>query len=193
MARDDEIPKLTEQEKARWEAVGRAIGGMAAALGEGSLDAEGVQAAANQVKAIEVDPERFLNSLHVPDDAGEHAEALTQILRRIPPRWGRWVSCDAGWYPLIIRIDAQLVEVDPDYEVHQIKEKFGGLDFNFGTGKGLDALLAMNAITRVAREESQHVCERCGQAGRLSMRNHWYKTLCEQCSRPLGYHAVLDH
>jgi hypothetical protein len=185
MAHDDDIQELTDQEKARWDAVGRAIGGMAAALGEGSLDIEGVQAVVNQVRSIDVDPERFLDSLHVPDDAGEHAESLARILQRIPSRWGRWVSCDAGWYPLVIRVDAQLLELDPDYEVHQIKQDFAALDFKFATAKGLNVWQAMRAITDAAREESRRTCERCGRPGRTSVRDGWYKTLCDGCSTGL--------
>jgi hypothetical protein len=35
----------------------------------------------------------------------------------------------AGWQPLIDELDRQLRELDPDYMVLQIKEKFGGLRY----------------------------------------------------------------
>lgn len=69
------------------------------------------------------------DEIEVPEDAGEYADALAAILRRIPEHWGRWLSIDAGWYPIIARLDAQLATLDPDYELHQVKEKFGGLRY----------------------------------------------------------------
>lgn len=76
--------------------------------------------------------EDFLNSTHVPRDAGEHADGLRQILSRIPDGWGRWISCDKGWYPLIIELDQKLAEIFPDYKVHQVKEKYGTLRYYIG-------------------------------------------------------------
>ncbi len=51
----------------------------------------------------DIDYQQLLNAAHVPEDAGEHAEALRGILLRIPDGWGRWISCDRGWYPLLAR------------------------------------------------------------------------------------------
>jgi hypothetical protein len=39
----------------------------------------------------------------------------------------RWISHDARWYPLVISLDERLAAIDPDYIVHQVKEKFGTL------------------------------------------------------------------
>jgi hypothetical protein len=78
------------------------------------------------------DPNSFLNQYHVPEDAGEHAEDLIKILERIPLRWGRWISCGPGWYPLIIELDNKLAEIFSNYELHQVKEKFGTLRYYIG-------------------------------------------------------------
>ena len=79
-----------------------------------------------------IDLDAILNTVHVPKDAGEHEAGLRKIMSRIPPRWGRWISCDKGWYPLIIELDEKLAEICPNYEIHQVKEKFGTLRFYFG-------------------------------------------------------------
>lgn len=71
----------------------------------------------------------FLNTPHVPDDAGIHSAALGRILGRIPDGWGRWISCGAGWYGLLVDLDERIAAVAPDYHVHQVKEKFGTLRF----------------------------------------------------------------
>lgn len=79
-----------------------------------------------------MNPDEYLDAIHLPDDAGEYAEGLLRILNRIPPRWGRWISCDKGWYPLIIKLDERLAEIIPDYELHQVKEKYGTLRYYIG-------------------------------------------------------------
>lgn len=71
----------------------------------------------------------YLNSIHIPEDAGEHADDLRRILARIPDGWGRWISCASGWFPMVIELDRKLAELIPDYELHQVKEKFGTLRY----------------------------------------------------------------
>ena len=72
---------------------------------------------------------RSLDDIHMPRDAGAYADGLLAIMERIPDRWGRWISCDAGWYPLLIELDTELAALCPDYVVHQAKSKFGGLRY----------------------------------------------------------------
>lgn len=84
---------------------------------------------------LDVDYQQLLNAVHVPEDAGEHTEALRGILLRIPDGWGRWISCDSGWYSLIVELDEQLRALLPNYVIHQIKEKFGGLRYYWASGE----------------------------------------------------------
>lgn len=65
----------------------------------------------------------------IPDDAGPHREGLRRILGRIPDGWGRWIGCGPGWYPLIIELDTALAEVCANYELYQVKEKYGTLRY----------------------------------------------------------------
>jgi hypothetical protein len=89
-----------------------------------------------QGKAVlDVDYQQMLNAVHIPEDAGEHTEALRGILLRIPDGWGRWISCDRGWYPLLVELDEQLRAVLPNYVLHQVKEKFGGLRYYWESGE----------------------------------------------------------
>jgi len=84
---------------------------------------------------LDVDYQHLLDAVHVPEDAGEHAEALRGILLRIPDGWGRWISCDRGWYPLLVELDEKLRTVLPNYALHQVKEKFGGLRYYWESGE----------------------------------------------------------
>ena len=53
-----------------------------------------------------------INALHVPEDTGPYRAEIAALLARIPEGWGRWISCGAGWYPLITTLDADLTLVD---------------------------------------------------------------------------------
>jgi hypothetical protein len=119
--------------QARWDALADA-GRQAASAAD---DAEGFQAAwsAMSQAARGLDHQRFLNAMHVPKDADEHAEALRGMLVRIPDGWGRWISCSRGWYPLLVELDEQLRTLLPKYAIHQVKEKYGGLRYYWEPGE----------------------------------------------------------
>ena len=155
-------------------------------LGEAST-AEEVAAALEAIRQIPVDVDRMLNAIRVPDDAGEYEEALRALLDRIPDGWGRWISCDPGWYPILARLEERLSELDPHYEVNQIKEKFGTLRF-YCEGDILDG----DAIVDEAEAESARTCELCGSVGHLRTRAGWLKTLCDTCSRSEGFDDLSD-
>lgn len=124
----DGIPDLTAAEKIRLAAVESDITAMSEALNNGTATPEDVDVT-GRLTAMDIDPREHRNALRIPPDAGEHKVAIETILRRIPDGWGRWLSVDAGWYPLVIATDAELARLDPDYRVHQIKEKFGTLRY----------------------------------------------------------------
>lgn len=141
-----------------------------------------------------------LNEHHLPEDAGEYAEGLSRILDKIPEGWGRWISHDKGWYRIICEADEMLSYIDPDYEIHQVKEKFGTLCFYFGSKHPWDSIQhkIMNAVVREAEHLSSVTCEFCGksqygvienidQSVRLRTENYYIRTLCDTCAREAGY------
>uniref|UniRef100_UPI003F5895E4 hypothetical protein n=1 Tax=Mycolicibacterium obuense TaxID=1807 RepID=UPI003F5895E4 len=129
-----------------------------------------------------------------PDDSDATVDSATsvdiddqieRILQRIPTRWGRSLDVDAGWYALIIDTDNQLARINPDYVVHQIKEKFGTLRYYYAPSDGdaTGALQdAMDAVIDEAERKSANICERCGQPGTLQ-KHGWFKTLCRSCTK----------
>lgn len=193
---DDSIPELTEAEKIRWRAAESDITAMSEALNNGAATPDDVDAAFARLLAVDIDPHKHRNALHIPPDAAAHAGAIDTILRRIPDGWGRRLSIDAGWYPLVIATDAQLDRLDPHYRVHQIKEKFGTLRYYFqASGDDPDPVLleAMDAITDDAEHASAITCERCGQPGILHQSpGIRVKTLCASCAEQLGYLPLRD-
>ncbi|MBB1511076.1 hypothetical protein H5399_00415 [Tessaracoccus sp. MC1627] len=181
---DAVTPELTETERAGWKALGSSYRALAEAAAKGDLTEKDVGATLAQTGQIELDPARF--ALHVPEDAGAYAEALEGLLRRIPDGWGRWISCDAGWYPLIVDLDAAMAAIWPTYVVQQVKEKFGSLRFYFDA-EGLPLEdprhRRLDALLRDAEERSLRTCEVCGADAVLCRRRGWLKTLCAGCRR----------
>lgn len=89
--------------------------------------------------------------------------------------------CGAGWYPLIFEmLDEIQAVIDKegisDFEVLEIKEKYGGL-----------RVYVTHFIDEVAdiidayEKKSLHVCELCGMKGRARWIKGWLTTVCDAC------------
>lgn len=125
--------------------------------------------------------------MEIPEDAGDHRDALIDILSRIPPHWGRWIDCEAGWFPLIVELHGQLLELDPNYVVRQVKEKFGSLRYYAGSSTTDPvAQQRFSTLLEIAERFSTTVCEVCANPARLSVSNDsepWHKTICTTCAQ----------
>lgn len=182
-----QVPEeMTDAEKASLAASRAAIGDLAHALVEG-VDPETAEAALAAVRQAgsRLDLDAMRDKIHVPDDAGEYEDALRAIMMRIPDGWGRWISCSRGWYPIIIELDEALAAIDPGYEVHQVKEKYGGLRYYFGVSEGTSKAdrQRMEQLVDEAEERCESTCELCGEPGEMHTTPHgWYRTLCAACA-----------
>ncbi len=82
-------------------------------------------------------------------------------------------ECGNGWDKIVDPL-IELCE-DAGVEIHQIKEKFGGLRFYTGTStKEIDEAI------REAEIACEKTCESCGDPGELRQ-GSWLKTLCDSC------------
>lgn len=104
-----------------------------------------------------------------------------------------WVGVGKGWYDLVLELDRKLAEIDPDYGVVQVKEKFGGLRYYANSreisteGDWLND--PFRVLIREAERKSYRTCERCGKPG-LLREGSWLRTLCHQHSE--GREAVSE-
>jgi hypothetical protein len=192
MTDHNDFPELTDAQKALWRAVTSDVREMPAGLRDDTATQEDMQGALERLRSCDIDREALINAPHFPPDAGPYAQALERILRRIPDGWGRWISHDAGWYPIVATFDERLAAIDPDYVVHQVKEKFGTLRYHcVPSGESSRAPWdRFKDITREAEQASARTCERCGEPGVLHRRNHWLKTLCTSCAETLRYAPI---
>lgn len=182
-----EFPELTDAQKARWLATTSDMREMSAGVRNGTATQEDIEGALNRLISHDIDRNTLINALHVPTDAGPYAAALERILRRIPDGWGRWISHDAGWYPIVVACDDRLAAIDPDYAVHQIKE-IGVLRYYCAPSSDPSRAVreSFRDIISEAKRASAITCECCGEPGSLH-HNYLVKTLCASCGETLGY------
>jgi hypothetical protein len=98
---------------------------------------------------------------------------LTKVKGQFADGWPAWIECDEGWYNLIEATHYAILEVDPDYKINQIKEKFGGLRYY------IEGNEAAHDIAWKAEDISCGICEVCGATGVTRNKGGWYKTTCE--------------
>jgi hypothetical protein len=111
-----------------------------------------------------------------------------------------------GWYPLIedcIRHLEKFTKVSSqkgmlgkfltwlykifkiyDFEITQVKEKYGLLRIYLSSETD-----KISEIIERYEYLSEHVCEECGkfETAKIRLSHGWYKTLCEECSKKLGF------
>lgn len=100
------------------------------------------------------------------------------------------VECGEGWkslyQPLIDYIEGyNNKHTDSFFEIHQIKEKWGGLRFYWG-GENIpkDIEKEFKQMVDDAEAESWLVCEQCGSTENVGLVvGSWYYTTCEKCLR----------
>ena len=89
-----------------------------------------------------------------------------------------------GWKKLVLKLVKNLIKIDPEIEVMQVKEKFGGLRFyiNGVTRKNVEEVYRL--ITE-AEIESYYICENCGTKDKVTTKPicGWLLTLCSKCRK----------
>ncbi len=128
-----------------------------------------------------------LEEVHEVRGSEERLAKMKPVLDRIPVQWGKYLP-DPGWDDLLLTLDKVLADRNPDYVIHQAKEKFGVLRF-YATD--IDDETGLSQVIVDAFElMSKYICESCG-AGKykdkvFARTGGWIKTLCEQCAKDQG-------
>ncbi len=109
--------------------------------------------------------------------------ARERLQARINPAMGQSIDCEAGWLPLIVELDASLQEIDTDYTVTRIKEKFGGLRFYASTTRTEGDGEEFRRLIREAEDRAWHICEWCGSTSDVTTDSPpgWIRTRCAEC------------
>lgn len=91
---------------------------------------------------------------------------LSCVVARIAEGYGKFISCDRGWWALIRDLDIELSEIDPLYAIYQVKEKFGGLRFYFAPSDPSRSQ-KMSAVVKQYESLAAQTCEITGAPGVL--------------------------
>jgi len=106
-----------------------------------------------------------------------------------------WYGLDApyGWHRLIETLHIAIVQIDPDYKIQQIKEKFGGLRYYCAYKKDT----VTRSLIQTAEARSYKICQICGTENEsdkvaMSTKGHWYATLCKTCRTEYNYELIPE-
>ena len=102
----------------------------------------------------------------LPEDAGEYADDLLDILSRMAVGYWPTIGCEKGWYPILVQLNKELKEITDNYEVLTVKTVHGELTFNIKVPDFEHNLLpSMTSSITVARGRCRCTCEKCGEKG----------------------------
>ena len=109
-----------------------------------------------------------------------------EIKRRTPKGW-YGLAAPKGWDDLIEETFLKVLNIYPDLEIHQIKEKFGGLRFYCNVPFKHKAY----SFIKDAETRSYHICQNCGstEATNRNISKYWVATVCDLClqKNEIGY------
>lgn len=88
-----------------------------------------------------------------------------------------------GWLPIVEELDREIAEIDPDYRINQIKEKFGGLRYYIELVTDDDEERNhIHELVNEAEAKCDTICEICGEEGKISGKR-WLKCRCKEHAR----------
>jgi hypothetical protein len=87
-----------------------------------------------------------------------------------------------GWVNLLGALHEKLVELQPAYQVSQVKQKFGGLRIYLDYDPELRYPIEVGELIDAAEVVAAATCEECGQPGKLR-EGSWLMTLCDACQK----------
>lgn len=86
------------------------------------------------------------------------------------------VYIPSGWTDIINTCIDEIIELDPDIQILQIKEKFAELRiYVSGTTQ------AVYKILEKYNDKISNTCQLCGKEGELRINRGWYSILCDNC------------
>ena len=114
---------------------------------------------------------------------------IEEIKKKIVPEYWKSIDVDEGWYQIIVDCDKELTAIDPNYQIFQVKQKFGGLRYYVKPSQS-DTLVAMNKVVSKYEEIAARTCEATGMPGVLMKSvGGWQKTLSPDYASTAKHYA----
>lgn len=118
--------------------------------------------------------------------------AVEALKTKIPQSYGKYISVDEGWYQIIVDCDKELTAIDPNYQILQIKEKFGGLRYYISpcNDATVEQREKMHQIVQKYEKIASITCEATGLNGVLMKSvGGWLKTLNVEYASKVKHYA----
>ena len=101
-----------------------------------------------------------------------------------------YLEIEDGWYDLIHElceeIEKRLYNKKHDFNVEQVKQKYGSLSFYTNIYEDNNLYNNLIELIDCYEEKSKTVCEFCGKEDKIIWMNHWANAICEKCSVIIG-------
>ena len=116
------------------------------------------------------------------EKAAERIAKLPEpIQKHVYPDDPYWCYVPKGWRDLVCKLNEHLEAIEPDYVLHQVKEKFGGLRYYTLTpDRPNDEHDLFWILVSYYENLSFRVCDKCGERGRLYKKRGYIRTRCEE-------------
>ena len=108
------------------------------------------------------------------------------IYRSFGKGWGKSIDCDDGWIDIVAKCHGELIAIDKNYSIQQIKQKFGTLRYYCTPSNSKHKQKFVTVVDKYERL-SIKVCEISGTDGVLMKKDGWLKTLNPTLGETLGY------
>lgn len=90
---------------------------------------------------------------------------------------GRIFDIRGGWAPIVAAAIEQILAIEPEVQIRQIKQKIGGLRIYYRS----EHYEELRAIVQEAELLCEKTCEECGKRGEpVHTRRGWIRALCEE-------------
>lgn len=110
--------------------------------------------------------------------------ALSREDRKEGQTMGPGCGIGKGWLSIVEELNQRLAKIDPGYEIHQIKEKFGALRYYAMPSRSLfnEVREEFRVLVHEAEAKSAVTCEICSEPGTITG-PRWLKCRCEDHHR----------
>jgi len=100
--------------------------------------------------------------------------------------WEKLLRCEDGWINIIAECHSELLSIDKNYSIYQIKEKFGTLRYYCEPSHSKHKE-EFNTIVDKYERMSIKTCEISGASGVLMKKEGYFKTLNLTLGKTLGF------
>lgn len=101
---------------------------------------------------------------------------IRAVLERVEPNPRKYIDIGKGWWNVVAALNWRLSELNPDYRLLQVKEKFGGLRYYYTTNAETGP--TFRVLVSEVEDICWRTCEVCGKPGVVRDRA-WVRVLCD--------------